>query len=66
RTSSITKKNNTLVGFGISNENDARAFAPYCQGIIVGSAVIKSLMNDDKSYSNTLELVAALKKGFSS
>jgi tryptophan synthase alpha chain len=66
RTSLITKKNNTLVGFGISNENDARAFAPYCQGIIVGSAVIKSLMNDDKSYSNTLKLVAALKKGLSS
>ena len=66
RTNLITKKNNTLVGFGISNENDARAFAPYCQGIIVGSAVIKSLMNDDKSYSNTLKLVAALKKGLSS
>ena len=66
RTNLIAKKNNTLVGFGISNENDARAFAPYCQGIIVGSAVIKSLMNDDKSYSNTLKLVAALKKGLSS
>ncbi|MHB8580594.1 MAG: tryptophan synthase subunit alpha [Ignavibacteriaceae bacterium] len=65
RTNLVAKKNNTLVGFGISNENDARAFAPYCNGIIVGSAVIKSLMNDDKLYSKTLELVTELKRGLS-
>lgn len=66
RTNMVVKENNMLVGFGISNENDARAFAPYCQGIIVGSAVIKSLMHDDSKFKNTLELVSKLKKAIMS
>jgi len=55
-------KNKTLVGFGISNGDDAKAFTPYCDGVIVGSAVIKSLTNDDKNYSNTIDLVISLKQ----
>ena len=62
RANMIVKENNMLVGFGISNKSDAKAFAPYCQGIIVGSAIIKSLMNDDSTFSNTLELVSELKQ----
>ncbi len=61
RTRSTVKKNKTLVGFGISNEEDARSFAPYCDGIIVGSAVIKSLMDDDPNHKKTIELVNKLK-----
>jgi tryptophan synthase alpha chain len=55
-------KNKTLVGFGISNGDDAKAFTPYCDGVIVGSAVIKSLTNDNKRYSSTITLVRSLKQ----
>jgi len=62
KTCSLVKRNKTLVGFGISNENDAKVFAPYCDGVIVGSAVIKSLMKDDEDYRHTLNLVSGIKK----
>ncbi len=32
-----------LVGFGISNAATARSVAPYCDGVIVGSAVIREI-----------------------
>jgi len=53
--------NKMLVGFGISKPEDARQYAEYCDGVIVGSAVIKSLGNDSTDYKNTLELVKSLK-----
>ena len=59
--SKLITKNKMLVGFGISNADDVKTFSPYCSGVIVGSAVIKSLMKDDKNYSNTLSLVKELK-----
>jgi len=62
-THSSVEKNKMLVGFGISNKNDARNFSPYCDGIIVGSAIIKSLMNDDNNFKKTLELIKNLKDG---
>jgi len=55
--------NRVLVGFGISDAEDAKEFKPVCEGIIVGSAVIKSLMNDNNNYTNTLKLVHNLKSG---
>ena len=55
-------KNKMLVGFGISSGEDAKAFTPYCDGVIVGSAVIKSLVGDDKAYSSTTKLVKELKQ----
>ncbi len=60
-TYSSVEKNRMLVGFGISNENDARNFAPFCDGVIVGSAIIKSLINDNSDYDKTLELIKKLK-----
>jgi tryptophan synthase alpha chain len=62
RANNIVSKNKTLVGFGISSGEDAKAFTPYCNGVIVGSAVVKSLANDDKDYSNTIALVESLKQ----
>ncbi len=62
RTRSLVKKNKTLVGFGISNGHDAKDYAPYCDGVIVGSAIIKSLMNDDEDFSQTLKLVSEIRK----
>lgn len=61
RTRNVVKKNKTLVGFGISNATDAKMFAPYCDGVIVGSAVVKSLINDKQDYNNTIKLVKSLK-----
>jgi tryptophan synthase alpha chain len=61
RAHNIVSKNKTLVGFGISSGEDAKAFTPYCNGVIVGSAVVKSLANDDKNFSNTIKLVKNLK-----
>ena len=55
--------NKVLVGFGISSIEDVKYYKPYCDGVIVGSAVIKSLMNDDSKYQKTLDLVRNLKSG---
>ena len=62
RTRNSVRRNKTLVGFGISSPEDAKLFAPHCDGIIVGSAVIKSLMNDDSKFGNTLSLVSKIKE----
>jgi tryptophan synthase alpha chain len=62
KTASLNITNNKmLIGFGISTPDDVITFSPYSSGVIVGSAVIKSLMNDDKDYSRTKNLVKALK-----
>ena len=54
-------KNRTMVGFGISNPNDAQKIIPFCDGIIVGSAIIKKLFDDNPPYNETLKLVKELK-----
>ena len=62
KVSSIVKHNPLLIGFGISTVEDIKKFSPYCSGVIVGSAVIKSLMNENGTYDKTLELVKNLKQ----
>ncbi|HED08776.1 MAG TPA: tryptophan synthase subunit alpha [Ignavibacteria bacterium] len=54
-------KNKTLIGFGISSPEDAKKVLPYCDGIIVGSAIIKSLLKEKSPYRETLNLVRELK-----
>jgi tryptophan synthase alpha chain len=44
RAKAHAKKNPVLVGFGISTSKDARATARDCDGVIVGSALIKRIM----------------------
>jgi tryptophan synthase alpha chain len=56
------KNNKMLVGFGISAGDDAKLYSSYCDGVIVGSAVIKSLENANGTYHNTLELIKSLKE----
>ncbi len=56
---SAVTKNKMLIGFGISKPEDIENYAPYCDGVIVGSAVIKSIRN--KNIPDTLNLI----KGFS-
>ena len=60
KASSVIKKNKMLVGFGISTPEDVKTFLPYSNGVIVGSVIIKSLMNDD--YNTTLKKIEELKK----
>jgi tryptophan synthase alpha chain len=54
-------KNKTLIGFGISSPDDAKKVLPYCDGIIVGRAIIKSLLKEKPPYRETLSLVRELK-----
>jgi tryptophan synthase alpha chain len=61
RNQKLVTKNKMLVGFGISNAEDVKRYSPYCDGVIVGSAVIKLLMNDDENYSQTIEFISKLK-----
>jgi tryptophan synthase alpha chain len=60
--SSIVTKNPLMIGFGISTPEDVRSFSPYCSGVIVGSAVIRTLMSSNGSYQTSLELVSQLKQ----
>ena len=57
----LVTRNKMLVGFGISNEEDAKRYSPFCDGVIVGSAVIKSLTNENGNHNQTIELVKKLK-----
>ena len=59
RTRSLIK-NKMLIGFGISNADDVKMFSPYCDGVIVGSAVIRSLMNSN-TRTTAYKLVKELK-----
>ena len=61
RTKSLCTNNPVLVGFGISSAQDVHTYKPHCDGVIVGSAVIKSLTNSNGNYDKTLKLVRKLK-----
>lgn len=61
RTYNSVYKNKMQIGFGISSAKDVKQFSPYCDGVIVGSAIIKSLGDDNNDYSETIELVKNLK-----
>ncbi len=65
RAYSTVDKNKMLVGFGISGPEDAKIFAPYCDGVIVGSAIIKSLIEDVKPYNKTAAFIKNLKSALS-
>ena len=54
-------QNKMKIGFGISTAEDVIKFSPYCDGVIVGSAVIKSMSNDNTDFTNTIKLVKELK-----
>ncbi len=57
----LITKNKMLVGFGISNEESVKYFAPYCDGVIVGSAVVKLLADESCGKEKAIELVKKLK-----
>lgn len=53
--------NKMLVGFGISNSEDSKKLSQYCDGIIVGSAIIKAIEKND-NYKSVFSLVKELKE----
>ncbi len=61
RTYSIVNKNKMLIGFGISTPENVRTFLPHCDGVIVGSAVIKKII-ETKTISGIGEFVKSLSK----
>lgn len=60
RTYQLITNNKMMIGFGISTPENVKTFVPYCDGVIVGSAVIKSLLENGESFSKTYELVNSL------
>ncbi len=53
RVKSHAKKNPVLVGFGIATSKDARSAARDCDGVIVGSALIKRIQRGrDKRFGD--------------
>lgn len=59
RTYSLLKKNKMLIGFGISKPEDVINFSPFCNGVIVGSRIMKSLLDGDK-LDDTLKIISDL------
>ncbi|OGU69126.1 MAG: hypothetical protein A2440_07840 [Stygiobacter sp. RIFOXYC2_FULL_38_25] len=59
RTYSLIKKNKMLIGFGISKPEDVKRFSPFCDGVIVGSRVMKSLLNKEER-KETLKIIEQL------
>ena len=59
RTHSLLKKNKMMIGFGISKPEDVINFSPYCDGVIVGSRIIKSLLDRDKP-EDTFNIISGL------
>lgn len=57
------KKNKMLIGFGISKGEDVKRLSETCDGVLVGSAVVKALNEDHKNksgFTKTLTLVKEL------
>ncbi|MEW6005120.1 MAG: tryptophan synthase subunit alpha [Stygiobacter sp.] len=65
RTYSTLERNKMMIGFGISNAENVKSFIPYCDGVIVGSAVIKMIlekkeMNEINSFISNLSKACKL------
>lgn len=59
RTYSLLQNNKMLIGFGISKPEDVKRFSPFCDGVIVGSRVMKSLLNGEERKA-TLKIIEQL------
>ncbi|MEI7811507.1 MAG: tryptophan synthase subunit alpha [Ignavibacteria bacterium] len=60
--------NKMLIGFGISNADSIKAVSPYCDGVIIGSAVIKKLTELTKqgnNYSAVFDFIREMKQACS-
>lgn len=64
KTRSIITKNKMLIGFGISSAESIRSISPVCDGVIVGSAIIKRLIEyrNKNSFSPLYKYITELKE----
>lgn len=61
RTYNLINRNKMMIGFGIAKPEDIKTFAPYCDGVIVGSKVIRTLQESaGRDYSKVYELITTL------
>ena len=61
RTYNLIQKNKMLIGFGISGPEVIKKLSPYCDGVIVGSAVIDQIFSEnDKNYQQTSDFIQTL------
>ena len=61
RTYHLIKNNKMLIGFGISKPEDIRIFHSFCDGVIVGSAVINHLRTEENTtFDKTLKFIKTL------
>ena len=61
----LIENNKMLIGFGISSPQNILDFSPHCDGVIVGSAVVKSIMMDVEKgnrYQGTISLIEGLSR----
>jgi len=61
KTRTLVAKNKMLAGFGISSPENILQIKNFCDGVIVGSAVIKKLLNKE-SFASIAKFVSDLKK----
>lgn len=53
------------IGFGISGPDMAKKFAPYCDGIIIGSAIVKMIndsRNNDEIFDSVTNFISSIKE----
>ena len=61
KTRKLISQNKMLAGFGISSPDNILQIKDFCDGVIVGSAVIKKLINKE-SYDAIADFITELKK----
>jgi tryptophan synthase alpha chain len=62
RTYHLLEHNKMMIGFGIYSAQDVRRFIPDCDGVIVGSAVIRALneISEEHKYTSALKFISEL------
>jgi tryptophan synthase alpha chain len=62
RTRNLVTQNKMLIGFGISGPDAVRQLKPFCDGVIVGSAIVRKLMNSPAGLADAIDLVSSLRQ----
>lgn len=55
-------RNKALIGFGINGPDSVKQIKDFCDGVIVGSAVIRKIIESNGNYEKVIKFVESLKK----